>query len=79
MRHLPLNLSLHLPPIIKKVNHERSVHCRHFTQTDWGNIKNYDLCIKSNDYGAPETARLLQICSGRKCIFNRILISKKLP
>ena len=44
---------------IKKVNHERSVHCRHFTQTDWGNIKNYDLCIKSNDYGAPETAQII--------------------
>lgn len=44
---------------IKKVNHERSVHCRHFTQTDWGNIKNYDLCIKSNDYGARETAQII--------------------
>ena len=59
MWHLPLNRSLHLPPIIKKVNHERSIHCRHFTQTDWGNIKNYDLCIKSNDYGAPETAQII--------------------
>mgnify|MGYP002709470384 FL=1 len=30
---------------IKKANHERAVHCKHFTKTDWGNVKNYDLCI----------------------------------
>ena len=44
---------------VKKVNHERSVHCRHFTQTDWGNIKNYNLCIKSDDLGAAETAQVI--------------------
>ena len=43
----------------KKVNHERAVHCKHFTQTDWGNIKNYDLCIKSDDFGVPETAKII--------------------
>ena len=25
---------------VKKVNHERAVHCKHFTKTDWGNVKN---------------------------------------
>ncbi len=44
---------------IKKVNHERAVHCKHFTQTDWGNIKNYDLCIRSDDFGVPETAQII--------------------
>lgn len=44
---------------IKKVNHERAVHCKHFTQTDWGNIRNYDLCIKSDDYGTAETAQII--------------------
>ena len=44
---------------VKKVNHERAVHCKHFTQTDWGNIKNYNLCIKSDDFGVPETARII--------------------
>lgn len=44
---------------IKKVNHERAVHCKHFTQTDWGHIKNYDLCIKSDDFGAAETAQII--------------------
>lgn len=37
---------------VKKVNHERAVHCKHFTKTDWGNVKNYDLCIKSDVFFA---------------------------
>ncbi len=44
---------------VKKVNHERAVHCKHFTKTDWGNVKNYDLCIKSDDYGVEETAKII--------------------
>lgn len=44
---------------IKKVNHERAVHCKHFTQTDWGNIQNYNLCIKSDDFGVPEAAQMI--------------------
>lgn len=24
---------------VKKVNHERAIHCRHFTKTDWGQCK----------------------------------------
>lgn len=44
---------------IKKVNHERAVHCKHFTKTDWGNVKNYDLCIKSDDFGVAETAQII--------------------
>lgn len=44
---------------VKKVNHERAVHYKHFTKTDWGNIKNYDLCIKSDDLGVAETAQII--------------------
>ena len=44
---------------VKKVNHERAVHCKHFTKTDWGNVKNYDLCIKSDDFGVTETAQII--------------------
>ena len=44
---------------VKKVNHERAVHCKHFTKTDWGNVKNYDLCIKSDDFGVNETAQII--------------------
>lgn len=44
---------------VKKVNHERAVHCKHFTKAEWGNAKNYDLCIKSDDFGVEETARII--------------------
>lgn len=44
---------------VKKVNHERTIHCRHFTKTDWGNVKNYDLCIESDDFGVAETAQII--------------------
>lgn len=44
---------------VKKVNHERAVHCKHFTKTNWGNVKNYDLCIKSDDFGVAETAQII--------------------
>lgn len=44
---------------LKKVNHERAIHCKHFTKTDWGNAKNYDLCIRSDDFGIEEAARII--------------------
>lgn len=44
---------------VETVNHERAVHCKHFTRTDWGNVKNYDLCIKSDDFGVADTARII--------------------
>lgn len=44
---------------VEKVNHERAVHCKHFTKTDWGNVKNYDLCIKSDDFGVTDTAQII--------------------
>lgn len=33
------------------LHHDGVIHCRHFTKTDWGNAKNYDLCIKSDVWG----------------------------
>ena len=45
---------------VKKVNHERAVHCKHFTKTDWGNVKNYNLCIKSDDFGVEDTAKIIR-------------------
>ena len=45
---------------VKKVNHERAVHCKHFTKTDWGNVKNYDLCINSACYGIEESVELIE-------------------
>ena len=45
---------------VRKVNHERSAHCKYFTDTDWGNAKNYNLTIKSNDFGYEKTAEIIE-------------------
>lgn len=36
------------------------VHCKHFTKTDWGNVKNYDPCIKPDDFGVEDTAKIIR-------------------
>ena len=51
---------------VKEVNHERAVHCKYFTKTDWGNVKNYDLCIKSDDFGVDETAQIIKTLFQKK-------------
>ena len=33
---------------------------KHFTKTDWGNVKNYNLCIKSDDFGVEDTAKIIR-------------------
>ena len=35
---------------VKKVNHERTVHCKYFTKTNWGKADNYNLMIRSSDF-----------------------------
>ncbi len=51
---------------VRKVNRERSAHCKYFTNTDWGNAKNYNLTIKSNDFGYEKTADLIEILFKQK-------------
>lgn len=51
---------------VRKVNRERSAHCKYFTDTDWGNAKNYNLTIKSNDFGYEKTAELIEILFKQK-------------
>lgn len=51
---------------VRKVNQERSAHCKYFTDTDWGNAKNYNLTVKSNDFGYEKTAELIEILFKQK-------------
>lgn len=44
---------------VKQVNHERAVHCRYFTKTEWGKADNYNLMIRSSDFGYEQTANLI--------------------
>mgnify|MGYP004476338151 FL=1 len=54
---------------VRKVNHEREIHCKYFTQTEWGNAKNYNFSIKSDDFGIEETAQIIEEMFRKK--FNR--------
>ncbi len=51
---------------VKKVNHERANHCKYFSKTEWGNAKNYDLCIRSDDFGVEDTAEIIYSLFERK-------------
>jgi cytidylate kinase len=41
------------------VNHERRDHCMYCTDSYWGYGANYDLSLKSSDYGVVKTADLI--------------------
>ena len=44
---------------VKQVNHERAVHCKYFTKTEWAKADNYNLMIRSSDFGYEQTATLI--------------------
>lgn len=56
---------------VRKVNHEREIHCRYFTNTEWGNAKNYNFSIKSDDFGIEETAQIIEEMFRKKFNKNR--------
>jgi cytidylate kinase len=45
--------------IRNRVNHQRQDHCRYFTDTYWGYGANYDLSLRSSDYGTAKTANII--------------------
>lgn len=44
---------------INKINKLRSNHYKHYTNQEWNNPENYDLCINSDTLGVEETANLI--------------------
>lgn len=44
---------------IYKVEKERANHCAYFTHEQWGNAKHYDLMLKSNLLGIPDTVEMI--------------------
>ena len=45
--------------MIADVNKRRSEHCRYYTGTFWGYAANYDLLLKSSEWGIPECIKLI--------------------
>ncbi|MCM1181693.1 MAG: cytidylate kinase-like family protein, partial [Clostridium sp.] len=44
---------------IKKSNRERAIHYKHYTDRDWTDKSNYDICVNSDLLGVEKTAELL--------------------
>ena len=45
---------------VRKVNKERAAHCKYFAKTEWGDVRNYDLAVKSDKLGIEETASAIE-------------------
>ena len=44
---------------IKKIDKERANHYKHYTENDWHNFSNYDICINSDTLGVEKSADLI--------------------
>jgi len=51
---------------IEKVETECENHCVYFTRTEWRNLSNYDIYIKSDIHGIKETAKLIVKAAKKK-------------
>ena len=44
---------------IKKINKEREAHYKYYTERDWLEPSNYDLCINSDSFGVEKSAEMI--------------------
>ena len=44
---------------INRINKLRSNHYKHYTDKNWGETSNYDICINSDVLGVEKTAELI--------------------
>lgn len=44
---------------IRKINKLRATHYKHYTEKEWGNSSNYDICINSDALGIEKTTDLI--------------------
>jgi len=56
---------------IEKVETERANHCVYFTHTEWRNLSNYDMYIKSDILGFEGTAKVIVKAAKKKLNFHR--------
>lgn len=45
--------------VIRKCNKERAIHYKHYTDRDWADKSNYDICVNSDLLGVEKTAELI--------------------
>ena len=51
---------------IKRNNRERAIHYKHYTDRDWTDKSNYDICVNSDFLGVEKTAELLCVMINKK-------------
>ena len=44
---------------VRKINKERANHYKYYTEREWGNPENYDICINSDLLGVEKSAQLI--------------------
>ena len=44
---------------IKKINKQRATHYNYYTEREWNEPLNYDLCINSDSFGVEESAEMI--------------------
>lgn len=44
---------------IKKINKQRAMHYKHYTDRDFGDTSNYDICINSDSFGVEKSADII--------------------
>lgn len=57
---------------IRRNDKERAIHYKHYTNRNWSNKSNYDICINSDFLGVEKTAEM--VCS---MIKERLNLSEK--
>ncbi len=61
---------------IKKIDKLRANHYKHYTEQQWGNVTNYDICINSDTLGVQKVADLIcEMVLNKKC--NKIVTEMK--
>ncbi|ORX49644.1 hypothetical protein BCR36DRAFT_583714 [Piromyces finnis] len=56
---------------IERVETERENHCKYFTHTEWRNLTNYDMYIKSDISGIEGTAKIIVKTAKKKLNFHK--------
>lgn len=46
---------------VRAVNKERAAHCSFFTKMRWSDVRNYDVVLKSDNYGIEKTAQMIEM------------------
>ena len=57
---------------MKRINKLRANHYQYYTERKWGEFKNYDLCIHSDEIGIDKSVELItNVITNQSGVMNR--------